>query len=121
MSTRVRTLAKPARGPEETKTLDLSLPIPTDSHMKVEALEFLNSAVEEYIERYGQEGYNADSATTEDFDSVIRPDIHFPKKGRKRPVDDDDDFIPDHPVKKGLSVAQAIQLGLCAFLIFLLW
>lgn len=119
MSTRPRTLTKPSP-PEAAKTLDLSLPIPSDSMLKVEALDFLNNAIEEYIERYGDDR-TAAGADSENFDSEIKPDIHFPTPGRRsRSVEDDDDFIPDRKPRR-LSVTQAIQLGLCAVLIFLLW
>lgn len=119
MSTRTRTLTKPT-APEAAKTLDLSLPIPSDSMLKVEALDFLNEAVEEYIQRFGDDRA-VSGGDPEAFDSVIRPDIHFPDRNqRRRASDEDDDFIPDAKPKR-ISVTQAIQLGLCAFLIFMLW
>ena len=121
MSTKIKTLPRRASrrdNPEEVKMLELSLPIPADSHKKIEALDFLNSAVEQYIEQYGDEIYGA-GASDREFDSVIRPDIHFPSKGGRGSIDDD--FIPDRRAGRGLSVTQAIQLCLCAVLIFFLW
>ena len=114
MSTRSKRLAA-GSAPDEVKTLELSLPIPSDRQRRVEALDFLNRAVEQYIEDYGDDVYGED-----ELESSIRPDIHFPGK-KARSAAADDDFIPDRPEGRGLSVPQAIQLCLCAVVIFFLW
>ena len=115
MSTRTKRLTAAGSAPDEVKTLELSLPIPSDRERRVEALDFLNRAVEQYIEDYGDDVYGDDD------ESSIKPDIHFPGKKTRRANADDDDFIPDRPEGRAITVPQAIQLCLCAVLIFFLW
>lgn len=103
---------------------DLSLPIPLDHERKIHALNYLNDAVQQYLDRYCGDSNSSDAPEPEDeepdYDPHIRPKIFYPEHGRRAAAPSRPDPAKMNP-KRGLSMTQAIQLALCFFLIFYLW
>lgn len=104
---------------------DLSLPIPLEHDRKMHALNYLNDAVQQYLDRYCGDSDDSDSFEDEeeefDYDPHVRPKIFYPTPGQRRGP------APSLPApaaikgKRGISMTQAIQLALCVFLLFYLW